>query len=241
MEKGFFEKQIELRFCDCDYKKRVRVATLLANMADIAGVAYTKKGYSHSWLWERNYVFLVSRVAVHIERMPRADEVITVTTWEREVKGALFYRDFSMKDVDGNVVVEGSTAWVLANPLTRQILRPSEFEGVTDTHPDIKANTLPLGKIKTPAEMIEVATRKIVYSDIDANGHVYNAVYLAIACDYLPSEFIENDICDFQINFKQEAKLHQALTIKTDIQDKTAYITGEFDGIVSYEAMIKTK
>lgn len=241
MEKGFFERKIELRFCDCDYKKRARVAILLANMADIAGVAYAAKGYSHSWLWERNYVFLVSRVAVKIKRMPKADEVLEVTTWEREIKGVLFYRDFTMKDMAGNVIVEGTTAWVLANPVTRQILRPSEFEGVTDAHPDIKADTLPLSKLKPPKDMQQVGTRRIVYSDIDANGHVYNAVYLSIACDNLPSEFLENDISDFQINFKQEAKLGQDLAIKTSIVDNIAYITGEFDGIISYEAMIKTK
>lgn len=240
MEKGVYSQEITLRFCDCDYKKRARVATLMAYMADIAGVAYTKKGYSHSWLWERNFVFLVSRASMTLHRIPKADETVTLTTWEREIKGALFYRDFAITDKTGATIVEASTAWVLANPQTRQILRPSEFTGDIDAHPDIKANAPHLGKIKPPADCIlqQAGERTIVYSDIDANGHVYNAVYLGIACDFLPESFIAQDFKTIRINFRQEAKLGEHMCVKFHVTDRSAYIIGEVNDGISFDTMI---
>ena len=61
-----YYKDVEIRFCDCDKYKRARIQTLLKIMADIAGVAYAAKGYTHAWLWERRSVFLVTRVAIRI-------------------------------------------------------------------------------------------------------------------------------------------------------------------------------
>lgn len=241
MKDGFFEKQVELRFCDCDYKKRARIATLMAYMADIAGVAYADKGYSHSWLWENNFVFLVSRVSISIKRMPVADECLRITTWEREMKGVLFYRDFNIKDSENRTIVEASTAWVLANPHTRQILRPSDFTGKIHQNPEYKANVTPPNRMKISEELQWVGERKIVYSDIDANGHVYNAVYLGIACDFLPEEFLVRDLADVQINFKQEAKLTQVIQMKTMVNGNTAFIVGEVDGITSFEVKMVVK
>ena len=241
MKKGFFEKPIELRFCDCDYKKRAKIATLMAVMADMAGVAYAHKGYSHSWLWENNFVFLLSKVSVHINRIPVADECLTVQTWERDIKGVQFFRDFNITDIADKVCVEASTSWVLVNPLTRHIIRPSEFTGTPELNPEVKANVTLVNKIKCPHEFIEVGERKIVFSDIDANGHVYNAIYVAIACDFLPTEFMEKTITDFQINFKQEATLGQHLTIKTKIVENTGYIIGIVDDNLSFEVKIVTE
>lgn len=241
MKPGFYSKKIELRFCDCDYKKRMRLSAMLANMSDIAGLAYRDKGFSHTWLWENGFVFLVSRASARIKQMPVADEELTVTTWERETKGVLFYRDFSFTNVKGEVVAEASTAWLLANPHTRSILRPRDFTGKIDPNPEVVADVLPPSKLKLPAEFTAAGERKIVFSDIDANGHVYNAVYAAIACDFLPAFFMEKEIGDCLINFKQEAKLGETMAIKTAIDGQTAVVVGEVGGVVSFEAQIIAK
>lgn len=234
MDIGYYQKLVELRFGDCDYKKRAKISTIMSYFADIAGLAYSSKGYNHTWLWERDFVFLLSRVSIHVERMPKADETIEVHTWERESKGVLFYRDYTIHDALDTIVVEASSAWILANPHTRQILKPSAFTG---THDPVnkEANAKAPAKFKIADPKI-VGERTIVYSDIDANGHVNNAVYVSIACDFLPPELVEKDITDFRINFKQEAKLGQVMKVSLLTDDGKTFVVGEIGDMVSFES-----
>jgi len=237
LEDGYYIKEVEIPFCDCDITKRARVSTIMKLLADIAGTAYGSKGYTHSYLLENNFVFLLSRVSIHINRMPIADEKLSFHTWERDIKGVLFYRDFAIYDSLQNIIIEASSAWFLVNPSTRQIIKPTNFPGKADLHQDKKANTLPVAKLKLPESLETVGERKIVYSDIDANGHVYNAVYASIACDFLSEGLLTQKagLKDFRINFKQEAKQGETLEIfKKEEQDK-AFVVGKIGEIVSFE------
>ncbi len=235
MNKGYFIKEAELRFCDCDYKKRAKLSTIMSIMADIAGNAYADKGYSHTWLWDNHFVFLLSRVSLHIKRVPKADEIISVHTWEQGTKGVLFVRMFAVYDESDQIIMEAQTQWVLADPYSRAILRPSAFTGEMNFHKDKIVNTLDCGKLKVPEELSKCSERKISYSDIDANGHVYNAVYASIACDCLSKEEIDQDIVDFRINFKKEAMLGEIMQIYKYSESKKTYILGFIDDNLSFE------
>lgn len=239
MEIGYYKKFVELRFGDCDYKKRAKISTIMSYLADIAGLAYSSKGYNHTWLWERDFVFLLSRVSIHVQKMPKADETIEIHTWERESKGVLFYRDYAIQDATETVVVEASSAWILANPHTRQILKPSAFTGTNDPVCKV-ANVLAPAKFKITDHKF-AGDRTIVYSDIDANGHVNNAVYVSIACDFLPPELVEKDITDFRINFKQEARQGQVMKVFITTDESKTFVVGKVDDVVSFESEITFK
>ena len=229
-------KDVEIRFCDCDRSKKARIETLLRIMADIAGVAYGARGYTHAWLWEHHSVFLVTRAAIRIRRAPVADECVTVETWEVGVKGAQYYRDFRFWDARGTAIVEGQTAWVVVDPETRVIQKPSAFPGSFDPIPGKTADTLPPSRLKPEGAFTPAGERVIVYSDIDGNGHTYNARYAGFSCDVLPAELMERPLVDFRINFKQEAVLGEALALETAVGDDAAWVVGKLGDTVSYEA-----
>lgn len=236
-----FYKDIEIRFYDCDRNKRARIETIMRYMSDIGGIYCASKGYTHDWLWEHEFVFLLSRASIHINRIPKSEEKLTIETWEREVKGVLFYRDVIFHDESGEPIVECSTAWVGANPNTRSILKPSQYQGEIHPYEEKKADCLPPQRLKPQGEFEELGSRKIVYSDIDGNNHVYNAIYAAIACDFLPNCCMERELADFRINFKQEAVLGDTLLIKAAISENSATVIGELGGIVSFECELKFK
>ncbi|MEG2814014.1 MAG: thioesterase, partial [Oscillospiraceae bacterium] len=136
-------------------------------------------------------------------------------------------------------IIEASTAWILANPITRQILRPSSFTGKVDLNPEKFANVKKVGRLKIDEEnLIFIGERKIVYSDIDANGHLYNAFYADIAYDFLPENFTQKDLIDFAINFKQEAKLQDIIKIYMSINENTVSFIGKLQNIISFECVL---
>ena len=74
-----------------------------------------------------------------------------------------------------------------------------------------------------------IGKRKIRYSDLDGNGHVYNAVYGDIVSDFLPEELIQRQIVGFQINYQTEAVLGEELDLflASDPMDENSwYIEG---------------
>lgn len=223
-----FYEEADIHFYDCGENHKVRLETLLRHVADIAGSAYTAKGYSHKWLWENGFVFLISRVYLKLLRTPMTEEHLTIETWEREVKGALFFRDVNFYDANGVLVVKASTAWSLVDPHKRTILKPSSFSGKVDAFTDISGDFPLPARLKDSDEGnvgslgdSEAGRRVIRYSDIDGNGHTYNSVYAGIACDFLPYSLMQRDIAEFQINFKQEALIGEELKVKTCISEQT--------------------
>ena len=87
-----YEKE-PLRFYDCDYKCRMKLSAILKRSAEIAGRDYTLKGFGHEALWEKQMVFLLSRVSARIFNYPHEQSDLTTRTWEHGTKGAMFLRN----------------------------------------------------------------------------------------------------------------------------------------------------
>ena len=182
-ENGYF-RQEELCFADCDRYQRARVSGLLNKAAAYAGYDYNARGLTHDMLFEMGEVFLLSRLAMRIHRIPMAGDVLDIATYENGVKGAHMQRVYEMKDQTGEVRVSVKSDWILVNPATRKIMRPSAFTakpiqtcGRVIDCPDPKKLLLPHEGVE------ELGTRQVVWSDLDGNGHLYSANYGDIIWD----------------------------------------------------------
>ena len=156
-------------------------------------------------------VFLLSRIALRIHRDPKALQTVDVTTWEDGVKAAHMQRVYEIADREG-VLVSIRSDWILVDPVTRRIMRPGTFTAR-------KLGTCPktidapqTQKILLPHEGLEeLGTRKVVWSDLDGNGHVYSGNYGDFVWDYLPADLQEQLPKEFFINYSKEATLGQEL------------------------------
>ena len=125
-ENGYF-RQEELCFADCDRYQRARVSGLLNKAAAYAGYDYNARGLTHDVLFEMGEVFLLSRLAMRIHQIPMAGEVLDIATYENGIKGAHMQRVYEMRDQTGEARVSVKSDWILVNPATRKIMRPSAF------------------------------------------------------------------------------------------------------------------
>lgn len=226
-------EQTKLCFYDCDYKKRMKISAILKVTAEVAGKDYTEKGLGHAFLWEHGYVFLLSRISLHIAAYPTEPQLLKASTWECGKKGAMFLRGFEIC-ADGGVLIDGESGWIVVQPESRKILRPSAFPWQMPQVLDHPVKALPIDKIS--AEKAEkVGEYNVQISDLDANGHVYNANYADIAVNFLPLEIFDRDVENFRINFVNEAKLADTLTIFRELDEKTARVIGYLPDKVCFE------
>ena len=234
-ENDTFYSDTQINFFECDAFSEARASTLLKRLNDFAGVDYTDRGYSHDYLWKNNMVFLVSRVSMNIIEPVLPDVPLTFATYERGTKGPLFYRDLFIADENGKTVVACKTAWILCDPVSRRILRPSAFEKKIGEHWDRVMDCAEPKRLTMRDDTEPVGSRRINYSDLDGNGHVNNGVYADIACDFLPYDLFEKKrVRELQINFQREAKIGESMDVFASKKDGFAAVSGKVDGAVSF-------
>ena len=222
-----YTRQEELVFWDCDREKRMRVAAILSKMAAFAGYDYDARGLTHEMLYDRREVFLLSRIAVRIHDCPHARDVLTITTWENGARGAHMQRVFEMVDQEGRLCVSARSDWILVDPITRKILRPSSFTAKPLTTCDKEIDCPEPKKIVLPREGLEdLGTRRVVWSDLDGNGHLYSGNYGDIVWDYLPGDLQERSPREFYINYSKEATLGQELRLEGFREEDTYRMEG---------------
>ncbi len=221
-ENGYF-RQEELVFWDCDRDQRVRVAALLSRLGAFAGYDYDARGLTHDVLWANREVFLLSRAALKIHICPRAGDVLDITTWEAGPKAAHMRRNYEMADQAGLVRVSARTDWILVDPETRKIMRPSAFASKPLMTSDRPLDCPETRKITLPAGTREdLGTREVRWSDLDGNGHLFSGNYGDIIWDALPGDLQIQTPREFQINYCREAVLGDVLNLK-GLRSETGY------------------
>ena len=219
-----YSRQEELTFWDCDRDMRVRVAAILSKIGAFGGYHYDALGFPREMLIEKGFVFLLSRTSVHFHRVPRASEVLTINTWENGAKGAQVQRVFQMLDEAGSLCISARSDWVLADPNTHKMLRPSAFTLRPLGKCPVEIDCPEPKKIILPKEGLEeLGGRKVVWSDLDGNGHLFSGNYGDIVWDYLPADLQGRTVKEFAINYSREAKFGDSLRIR-GIREENAYL-----------------
>lgn len=210
-----YTRQMEATFADCGRDQLVRPSALLRLAADMAGHDYNARGLTHEKLLELRQVFLLSRVSLRVHRRPRAWEVLDVTTWEDGARGAHLRRVYEAADRRGAVCVSIKSDWILVDPATRRIMRPSAFTAKPLGRCPKEIDCPEPGRIALPGEdAAELGRRRVERSDLDGNGHLYSARYGDIVWDFLPPETHGLPLAEFSINYSREATLGQTLTLR---------------------------
>lgn len=226
MENGC-SRQEELVFWDCDRNQRVRVAALLSKAAAFAGYDYDARGLTHQVLYERREVFLLSRVAIRIHDCPVAGDVLTITTWEDGARGAHVQRVYEMDDQTGRTRVSIRSEWILVDPVTRKILRPSAFTAKKLGTCPKEIDCPPPLKVVLPHEGLEdLGVRTVRWSDLDGNGHLFSGNYGDIVWDALPPDLQDRVPREFHINYSKEATLGEELHLKGFREGETYRVEG---------------
>lgn len=228
-----------------DSEYNLKLSALLRFMQNAATAHYESLGVGRMKLISEGFVFLLSKIALKVKEMPKADETVTLTTWEYGLKGAYFIRNFAFSTENCENAVTAQTLWVVANPETHSIVRPSDFPHPVNANP-IEVDVV-AGKVsERECEAVRSEKRVVRYSDIDCNGHMNNTVYADISTDILFNHTGAVNVREFSINYNRECRAGDTLTLTlykcADTQENgntTFVISGEFpDGKNSFKARI---
>lgn len=146
-------------------------------------------GFGYKEMAELRHAWVLSRLVVEIEDMPRTGEKYTIETWVSKVYRQFTDRLFAITGEGGRVYGHAYSTWALIDMGSRLPMDLSQLpdEGFTAA---IAGREIPIkgpGRIRVKST---VPARNIPthYSDLDINGHVNSIRYMEMALDLFPHE-----------------------------------------------------
>ncbi|MDR2585237.1 MAG: hypothetical protein LBC84_03315 [Prevotellaceae bacterium] len=195
---------------DVDQNKRLRLTRFLQKTQEAAEAHADlyQCGYHH--LITQNIVWVLSRMRLHIVRMPQWEEPVQLQTWHKRVERIFSLRDFILFDAHNRPIITATSAWLLMDTHTRRMLRVENvLPYLANIRIEQEAITQVPDKLTPPnnTPLLLDQTHRVVYSDLDLINHVTNTKYVEWTLDALPFEAINTQtITTLQINFNVEAR-----------------------------------
>lgn len=215
--KIFFNKKLaqkyRLAYYECDKNGNIRISTLMNLLQDVTLKHTCKLGYGKEYLL-RQMGWMVTRYAIKIKEYPKAGDKITVVTWVSELTKLTLNRQFLIINSKGKTLVEVVSKWSLVDLVKKKLLEIPPFS--------LRKKKLFTTSFAQPAPQKNDITRRfrVLFDNIDFNGHVNNSMYPFWACECIPNEFrLENLPRELTISFQKECVYGEEISVSTQIEE----------------------
>jgi acyl-ACP thioesterase len=218
-----------IRSYDVDPSCAARLPVFCRFMQEAAYLHAEHLGVGHSHLSPVNMGWVLCRMRIEVDHLPRWGENVRLRTWPSGRDRLFYYRDFEISDGKGERVLRASTAWFVIDTERRERLLPDWWRtaeypfgpGVFDSKP---------GRLKSCGcngdRRIEVN-----YGDLDQNGHVSNIRYIEWILNRLPLEFHQSHaIWALEANYLAEAVCGHTVSIGESRVDGLTFDHGILSG-----------
>ncbi len=191
-----------------DFTGHLTMGMLGNVLLNCAGFHATARGFGIPALNEKHCTWVLSRLAVEMDEMPRQYEEFTVETWIENFYRLFTDRNFAVLDNRGRHLGYARTVWAVIDLESR---KPIELPEIAAAHIGdyICDEPCPIDKpSRMRATALQEAGRlKVLYSDIDINGHVNSIRYIEHILDLFPLEmYLKRRIRRFEATYVAESR-----------------------------------
>ena len=178
---------------EIDFTGKARFSTIVNAILNTAGEDARVNGFGIDVLSGMNLGWVLSRLAVELDRRPLEQEEYTVETWVTEYASLTTTRCFRFLDSEGECFGRAVSNWCLIDFAQRRLApmaKIADIAGHTVTDKPLPC-AAPV-KLK-PFEAEPCSSHKVKYMDIDFNRHMNTLRYIDLLADELPIELVAAD------------------------------------------------
>lgn len=205
-----YQFKSRVRYSEVDSEQNLTLPALLDYLQDCCTFQSEDMNVGVDFLAEQKAAWVLSSWEIVINRLPKLAEEIEVGTWPCDFKGFYGYRNFVIKDKQGEILAFANSVWVFMN--TEQ-MRPARIPK------NIAAIYQPMMEPQISHEWSERkirAAESVQAEDpvavqrfhIDTNHHMNNSKYVLIAEEYLPEDF---HLTGIRVEYRKAAVLGDRL------------------------------
>ncbi|MDW5524760.1 thioesterase [Carnobacterium maltaromaticum] len=237
-----YEQKHRIKYYECDATKKISVPMLLNIMLYVSGKQGKLLNVGDDVVAQHGLSWIILQTEINVERLPKANEEITVVTQPQSYNKFFTYREFKVYDEAGELCVTTHCTFAMMDFNKRKMVRiVDELVAPYEVEATKKLVRTPKPEIVNQ-EAAKTIDYRVRYLDIDANQHVNNAKYLDWFLDSLGLEFIKNHELK-SINVKYEKEVSYGNWVQCEVSQKvqedgrilTAHQINN-DGIPSCEA-----
>ena len=208
-----------------DFTGRLTMGVLGNHLLNCAGFHASERGFGIAEINENHYTWVLSRLAIELEDMPRQYEDFSINTWIENVYRLFTDRNFELRDKNGKTIGYARSVWAMISMETRKPADLISLHGnnlgqyVSDREcPIDKPGRI---KVSVDAPVEEYQTR---YSDIDINGHVNSIKYIEHILDLFPMDtFKEKQVKRFEMAYVAESYYGDVLSFYLEEKNENEY------------------
>lgn len=201
-----YEYNMRTGFSQCDANKTLSITSLIDMFQDCSTFQSEDLGVGLDSLEPMNLVWVLNYWEIDIIDLPKLCDQIVVGTFPYDFKGCFGYRNFYLKDKDGNYIVKANSLWTL---IDTENFKPKKAPEIIE-NAYILENKLDMtynGRKVILPEDATVTTREpitIQYHHLDSNHHVNNGQYIKLAMSEIDEEF---SIVRLRVDYRKQAML----------------------------------
>ncbi len=210
-----------------DFDGKLNYVTLGKHLLNSAENHASVRGFGMKNLNDANYTWVLSRLVIEMNEMPKVYEHFTLNTWIENIYRLFTNRNFSIIGDDGKVYGYARSIWAMINYADRQPVDLLQMHG--DTMPEwfLPEEPCPIekqGRVRPIADDKMVRKLTMRYSDIDLNGHVNSIKYIEHICDLLPLEkYRTSQLKRIEIAYMAETYVGDRLFFYINEREKDIY------------------
>lgn len=229
---------------DVDGKMHLRLVALQRAFLTVSGKDADLHGFGTLNLIDGEGIsWVLLKFAADVKRLPVEQDRVTIETWVEGVNRLLTTRNFIMRDEAGEILCTASTEWAIIDLKTRRPVNVIRDTNIADfaTGESVSAE-LP-GKLPQ-ATGTDVYRHRVVYSDIDYNGHTNSMQYVQWIMDSYPVDKVyDRQVERFEIVYAKEAVYGEDIEVRYDelADDLTLFSVNSASGTNFVNARIKWK
>ena len=193
----------------CDFSGRLFMGHLGNHLLNAADFHSTDRGFGMKYLMTIQRSWVLSRLAIEMEEMPKQYTQFNVETWVESAMRYFTSRNFAVIGDDGHAYGYGRSIWAMIDTETRQ---PTDIYAIDNGAIEnwiVSDKACPIdkgGRVKMGDEAQLVHTIDTYYNDVDINGHVNSVKYIEHVLDLWPLDWYRShQIKRFEIAYVAEA------------------------------------
>lgn len=207
---------------------------LLAIMQDIACLHSASVGYGILEIEAKKRAWMLLDWKMEVIKRPKYNDDINVETWSRKVERLYAYRDFQLKDKEGNIIAIGTSRWIFVDTERRRPVRlTADIADLYESETDKNVFTEEMEDIKC-GDYLFKKDYCVQRRDIDINQHMNNLSYLDMAYEILPEDIYNTKVFNnIRIVYKKEILYGEKVECYYEEQNNKHIITAKSQGKIN--------
>ena len=228
---------------DCNAQGRLSLPVLTSNIIEIATAHANSLGIGNPSMESLGYGWVLSRLAIEMERYPEVNQEYFVTTWIESFNRHFSVRNFRIDDYEGNAAGYATSVWMVLNWKSRENAGTSHLSLEESL---ISGKTVPIEKFGKHRPIVisgeeihnnaliatsEPIERTFRYTDLDFYRHVNTIRYVSMLLDcFSLRQMDETEVRRLELAFLREGHYGERIRIlKAEDGLHTSFAVGDVE------------